>query len=105
VGGRPLDVRLVTIDTANATPGAVRYVAYCYRVNGRYESESWRVRQSLINVFNRYAWYAKIEVATPVTDKDAAAKVLTDFMSTALPVIENRLPNGPVPMTQAGVAE
>jgi exosortase len=93
INGQPTDVRLVTIDNPQAKPGAIRYVAYCYRVNGRPESESWRVRRSLINVFERYAWYAKIEVATPVADADQAAKVLTDFLSNALPEIQSRLPN------------
>jgi hypothetical protein len=69
-------------------------VAYCYRVNGRQESETWRVRRSLLNVFAREAWYAKIEVATPVADADQAALVLSDFLSFASPEIERRLPGG-----------
>jgi exosortase len=94
VAGRPMDLRLVTIDAPRQTPGAIHYVAYCYRVNGRQESETWRVRRSLLNVFAREAWYAKIEVATPVADADQAALVLSDFLSFASPEIERRLPGG-----------
>ena len=93
VVGKPMNVRLVTIDSPQSKPGAIRYVAYCYRVNGHPESDSWRVRKSLINVFERYAWYAKVEVATPIADEEKASKVLTDFLNDAMPVIDRQLPN------------
>jgi exosortase len=96
VAGRPLAVRLVRIDPLSRTAGVARYVAYCYRVNGHAESEPWRVRSRLANLFERDAWYAKIEVMAPVADANEAARVLADFLSAALPEIERRLPSSQV---------
>jgi exosortase/archaeosortase family protein len=95
VAGRPLDVRLVRVDSdpSRGSSGA-RYVAYCFRVNGRDESENWKVRRSLMNVFERQAYYAKIEVMTPVADPKQAERVLNDFLSSAMPEIEKCLPSG-----------
>lgn len=94
VAGRPLDVRLVRVDSdPSRGSGGAQYVAYCFRVNGRDESENWKVRRSLMNVFERQAYYAKIEVMTPAGDAREAQRVLNDFLSSAMPEIEKCLPS------------
>jgi exosortase len=97
VGGRPLDVRVVHLlhgNDGSAAPEAngLHYVAYCYYVNGRRESEAWRVRGELMNLLQQYAWYAKVEVTTTLADPAASQRVLSDFLSHALPEIEKCLP-------------
>lgn len=103
VGGRPLNMRVVHLirpgedgngpspETAAEANGA-HYVAYCYYVNGRRETEAWRVRGMLMNLFERYAWYAKIEVTTSLSDPAESQRVLSDFLKSALPDIEKCLP-------------
>lgn len=92
VHGRPLNVRVVHLinDTPNAE--SARYVTYCYFANGQEESEAWRVRGVLMNIFARSAWYAKIEVTTDLTDPGESRRVLSDFLGSALPEIEKCLP-------------
>lgn len=92
LGGRLLNMRVVHLinDTADGQPP--HYVAYCYCVNGSEESEAWRVRGRLMNILERYAWYAKIEVTTGVSDPHESQRVLSDFLKFALPEIERCLP-------------
>jgi hypothetical protein len=47
-----------------------------------------------MNVFERQAYYAKIEVMTLVSDPKEAQRVLNDFLSSAMPEIEKCLPSG-----------
>lgn len=107
VGGGPLNMRVVHLIHDNqgnaALPEAngIHYVAYCYCVNGRLETEAWRVRGMLMNLFEQYAWYAKIEVTTNLADPAESQRVLSDFLTNALPQIEKCLPPMAAP-TEAG---
>lgn len=92
LGGRLLNVRVVHLINDNPQSQGSRYVAYCYCVNGHEESEAWKVRSSLMNIFEQYAWYAKIEVATSLPDPDTSRQVTSDFLKNALPEIEKCLP-------------
>jgi exosortase len=96
VGGRPLNVRVVHLirnaDDGAAAANGPHYVAYCYCVNGRRETEAWRVRGMLMNLFERYAWYAKVEVSTSLADPAESQRVLSEFLKDALPEIEKCLP-------------
>ena len=96
LGGRLLNLRVVHLinDTSSETPSArgPHYVAYCYFVNGREETEAWRVRSVLMNLFERSAWYAKIEITTDLADASESRRVLSDFLRSALPEIEQCLP-------------
>lgn len=92
LGGRPLNVRVVHLINDNPQARVPHYVAYCYCVNGREETEAWRVRGLLMNVFEQYAWYAKIEVTTSLADPADSQRVLTDFFKSALPEIERCFP-------------
>jgi exosortase len=108
-GRPPLNVRVVHLirnqgDAPSADTGGPHYVAYCYRVNGHEETEAWRVRGRLMNLFERDAWYAKIEVSTSVADPGESRRVLSDFLSHALPEIDKCLPpmrSGEAPSTGA----
>lgn len=92
--GKPLNVRVVHLINDNDNPDARRphYIAYCYCVNGQEETEPLRVRSLLMNVFNRSAWYAKIEVTTDLADPGQSQRVMNDFLKAALPEIERCLP-------------
>lgn len=92
LGGRPLNVRVVHLINDTPNSESPHYVAYCYFVNGQEEIEAWRVRSALMNVFERSAWYAKIEMTTDLSDPAELRQVLTDFLRSALPEIEKCLP-------------
>jgi exosortase len=98
VDGHPLNMRVVHLihdnqgNAASPEANGLHYVAYCYCVNGRLETEAWRVRGMLMNLFEQYAWYAKIEVTTNLADPAESQRVLSDFLTNALPQIEKCLP-------------
>jgi exosortase len=92
LGGRLLNVRTVHLVKDLPEGQTSHYIAYCYCVNGREETEAWRVRGLLMNIFAREAWYAKIEVTTGLSDARESQRVLTDFLRYALPEIEAGLP-------------
>lgn len=92
VGGRPLKVRVVRLVNDASEAQGPRYITYLYCVNGREDTEAWRVRGMLMDPFERYAWYSKIEVTTDLTDPDESQRVLSDFLKEALPEIEKCLP-------------
>ena len=79
-------------------------VAYLFHVNGHYESDPLGVRRSLQNLFERYGYYAKIELMTVspsraddpagghlVQDKSLAE--VEDFLNAALPDFERCMPD------------
>lgn len=92
LGGRLLNVRTVHVIKDLPEGETSHYIAYCYLVNGREETEAWRVRALLMNIFAREAWYAKIEVTTGLSDAHESQRVLSDFLRYALPEIEAGLP-------------
>ena len=73
----------------------VRDIAYCFQVNGKYEFDSIKgVRFRLQNIFEKYGYYAKIELATFVGDDTRLAQAtMADFLSFAMPEIERCLPD------------
>lgn len=73
----------------------VRDIAYCFQVNGKYEFDSIKgVRFRLQNIFEKYGYYAKIELATFLGDDTKRAQsTMADFLSFAMPEIELCLPD------------
>ena len=92
LGPRCLNVRVVHLMQNSAEEKGPHYLAYCYCVNGRQETEAWRVRSLLMNIFERQAWYAKIEVTSGLADPNESQRVLSDFLENALPEIEKCFP-------------
>ena len=100
VGDRNLDVRYITFQNQAGNRGN-HNVAYFFHTNGRYESDSLRVRATLQNLFARYGYYSKAELmcVTPGRDhdekkeRDEAQQVMADFLNRALPSLEAALPD------------
>jgi hypothetical protein len=90
--GRPMNVRVVHLINHTRDARGPHYITYCYFVNGQEEAEAWRVRSMLMNLFDRTAWYAKVEVTTDLTDPGESQRVLSDFLNAALPEIKRCLP-------------
>jgi hypothetical protein len=70
-----------------------RNVAYFFHVNGRYANDPLDVRATLQNLFENHGYYAKIELMTVMADRTRAGAVMDDFLSHALPRIEEALPD------------
>jgi hypothetical protein len=92
-GTRPLQVRLINFEVQTGFSKVTRSVSYFFHVNGRYESDPLGVRRSLQNLFERYGYYAKVELMTLLPNPDESARVMTDFLSVALPEIEKSWPD------------
>lgn len=88
-------VRLIQFeDQIDSRQSHPRQVSYFFQVNGYYENDPiFGVRKRLQNLFDRDAYFAKIELVTDVKDTDAAALVMTDFLQHAMPDIERVLPH------------
>ncbi|HET6247169.1 MAG TPA: hypothetical protein VFE47_05660 [Tepidisphaeraceae bacterium] len=107
---RDLDFRFLGFEDQTAVGQKVQRVArnvgYVFHCDGEYESSPYRVRQHLENLFERYGYYAKVEMMTAATvapgfhhgssetnDKADSKAAMVDFLSDALPEIEKCLPD------------
>lgn len=68
-------------------------VAYFFRVNDIYTSDPLQVRMELQNLRQKYGFYAKVELMTMMKDHDKSARVMTDFLTNAMPEIEKSWPD------------
>jgi hypothetical protein len=91
--GRKLRVKFVNYEDQTGARRMPRSIAYFFQVNGEYEASHLDVRRKLQNLFQRYGYYAKVEIMTSMSDRHASAKVMTDFLSAAMPEIEQVLPD------------
>jgi hypothetical protein len=63
-------------------------------VNGKYKHDPiFGVRKELQNLFERHAYFAKVEMVTGMDSVADAAPVMTDFLQHAMPEIERVLPD------------
>jgi hypothetical protein len=91
--GNPVEVRLITFEDGSGRSGATRSVAYFFHVNGNFQSSPNAVRLALQNLFERHGYYAKVEVMTLIRDQSVSARVMQDFLSTAMPEVRKSLPD------------
>ena len=103
---RNVGVRLIDfedqIDSRHSHP---TQVAYFFQVNGVYENDPiFGVRKRLQNLFDRRAYFAKIELRTDLDTSAEAQSVLTDFLQHAMPDIERVLPDWSAPTNAPATA-
>lgn len=90
ITSEPVPVRNLTFAYPS---GRMQHVTYFFQVNGRYTNDSLDVRETLANLFERRAYYAKIELLSMVQDGKPAEQSMSDFLTAALPKIEEALPD------------
>jgi hypothetical protein len=100
---RTLDYRLINFEDESGRARGAANVAYLFNVNGHYESDPLGVRRSLQNLFERYGYYAKVEVMAPAqppragqTAEEALREstgAMEDLLSSLLPEVERCLPD------------
>lgn len=87
------DVRFISFeDQVAARHAEARNVGYFFQANGKYTSDPIGVRLQLQNLRERYGYYAKVELMT-ICDPDSSAKMMNDFLTSALPEVEKCLPD------------
>ena len=95
-GRKPdLQMRYVEFRDRDRTASSVQNVAYVFQVNGAYESDSLGgCRARMQDIFQKYVYYAKIELAMHVgEDAKAAQATMADFLTHAMPEVEKCLPD------------
>ena len=105
---RRVPVRFIDFEDQTAREQQNRCVTYFFHANGEYNDSPLVVRQKLQSLFERYGYFAKIEVMTllPVRqgptsekaarheqDRQAAAAAMQRFLTAALPPVEKLLPD------------
>ncbi|HEX8521137.1 MAG TPA: exosortase-associated EpsI family protein [Tepidisphaeraceae bacterium] len=88
-----LEVHYINFEDQTGTRKVTRSVAYFFHANGEFVSSPLGVRRKLQNLFERHGYYAKVEVMTLVSDADKSARVMTDFLTEALPDIYRSMPD------------
>jgi hypothetical protein len=108
--GRPVEVRYINFEDGTGRSAATRSVAYFFHVNGQFHSSPNAVRLALQNLLERHGYYAKVEVMTLINDKQESAKVMEDFLASAMPEVRKSLPdweavkrNGVAPAAASGL--
>jgi hypothetical protein len=88
------DVRYINFEDQTAERKAVpRNVAYFFHCNGNYVNDPAQVRMRLQDLREKYGYYAKVELMTLMPDGDASARIMDDFLHSALPEVERCLPD------------
>jgi hypothetical protein len=91
--GRKVEVRFINFQDAADTSRPDRNVAYFFQVNGRYDSDPLGVRRSLQNLFQRYGYYAKVELMTEDPNRDRSAGTMVGFLNSSLSEVQKSFPD------------
>lgn len=104
---RRVPVRFIDFEDQTSRGAQSRCVSYFFHANGAYKSDPNQVRVTLQDLFERYAYFAKIEVMTLLPprpgattndpfkelDRAAASAAMQRFLTAALPQVEKLLPD------------
>ncbi len=83
-----------------------RQVCYFFQVNGTYEHDPiFGVRKKLQNLFEKHAYFAKVELVTGLDEAKDAAPVMQDFLTHAMPDIERVLPDWKTVIASEGTGQ
>ncbi len=90
---RDIKVRRILFRNQASARSLPYNVAYFFNVNGKYTCDSLGVRAELQNLFNRYGYYAKIELMCIHPEPQAAETAMKSFLAELLPKVEAALPD------------
>jgi hypothetical protein len=94
--GAPTDqlmVRYINFEDQTGASNVTRSISYFFHTNGEFVASPLEVRQKLAYLLERRAYYAKIETMTTMDNPTDSARVMTDFLTNALPEINKCLPD------------
>jgi hypothetical protein len=101
---REVEMRVATFEDQTGHGRVARNVAYFFHCNGEYTPNAVDVRGKLQNLFEKYGYYAKVEMMTDDPgrqrdpgDQDAktskSIEAMADLLASALPEVERCLPD------------
>jgi Protein of unknown function (DUF3485) len=89
----PIPVRFINFEDQTTAGRVTRRVAYFFFTDGVYKGDPLGVRQTMQNLRYKHAFYSKIELMMVKGDHDTAQKTMINFLSSALPQVENCMPD------------
>jgi hypothetical protein len=84
---------IVFDDSTGVASHALKNVAYFFHTNGHYTNDPTQVRIALQNLFEKYGYYAKVELMTIDPNHQVAEEAMQEFLTQAIKPIEETLPN------------
>jgi hypothetical protein len=101
---RPVEIQFSTFEDQTGHGRVSRNVGYFFHCNGSYTPSAVGVRGRLQNLFERYGYYAKVEMMTddPGVGRERSARddvnqrsidAMADLLAVALPEVERCLPD------------
>ena len=92
-GSDEIDVRYINFEDQTGASNIPRSIVYFFHANGQFVSSPLAVREKLANLLEKKGYYAKIECMTTVESSQESARVMTDFLTGALPEIFKCMPD------------
>jgi hypothetical protein len=92
-GGDDVEVRYINFEDQTGTSNVTRSISYFFHANGKFISSPLAVRRELADLWEKKAYYCKIETMTTIEDARESARVQTDFLSAAMPEIHRCMPD------------
>lgn len=88
------DLSILAFDFVSDDAGQANTVTYFFAANGKYMGTTGDVRKLVIDITDRYAYWAKIEVLPMgISERKAALETVSQFLASALPEIMLCLPD------------
>jgi hypothetical protein len=88
-----VEVRYINFEDQTGASNVTRSISYFFHTNGKFISSPLGVRHELADLFQKKGYYAKIEVMTTIDNKEESARVMTDFLTNALPEVQKCMPD------------
>ena len=91
--GDKIQLRFINFEDQTGTSNIPRSIAYFFHVNGEFACSPLDVRGKLATLWEKKAYYAKIETMNTLENSEESARVTTDFLTAAMPEIIRCMPD------------
>ncbi len=91
--GDNIKLRFINFEDQTGRGNIPRSISYFFHVNGEFACSPLDVRSKLAELFERKAYYCKIETMTTIENSEESAKVQTDFLTGAMPEVLRCMPD------------
>jgi hypothetical protein len=91
--GDKVQVRYINFENQTGASTDPCNISYFFSVNGEFACDPLDVRGKLANLWEKKAYYAKIETMTMMPSKEEAEKTQIDFLSAAMPDVIRCMPD------------
>jgi hypothetical protein len=88
-----IELRYINFEDQTGASNVTRSISYFFHANGEFVSSPLKVRQKLADLWEKKAYYAKIETMTTIENARESERVMTDFLTNALPEIHKCMPD------------